>query len=68
MASQAATPPLPAPAQIVKALAGAAPSELSNTPLLGILGVVMGAGIVTLAGRFISPGHSGSERQLGHRV
>ena len=30
MASQAATLPLPAPAQIAKALAGAAPSELSN--------------------------------------
>lgn len=65
MASQAATPPLPAPTQIVKALVGAAPSELSNTPLLGILGVVMGAGIVTLAGRFISLGTADLKGSLG---
>ena len=35
--------------QIAGMLSGAVPAELSTSPLLGILGVVMGAGIVTLA-------------------
>jgi MFS transporter, DHA2 family, multidrug resistance protein len=47
---------LPPPAQIAHALAGIAPSELSKSPLLGILGVIMGAGIVTLTGRMITLG------------
>jgi MFS transporter, DHA2 family, multidrug resistance protein len=47
---------LPPPAQIAKGLAGVAPSELSKSPLLGILGVIMGAGIVTLTGRMITLG------------
>src|SRR5262249_16308006 len=39
-------------------LAGAAalPADLSDSPVLGIIGVVMGAGIVTLAGRLLSLG------------
>ena len=32
------------------------PSELSQSPLLGILGVVMGAGIVTVTGRMLTLG------------
>src|SRR5579863_5382302 len=42
--------------QIAKAVSGAVPAELSKSPVLGILGVVMGAGIVTLAGRLLSLG------------
>ncbi len=39
------TAPLPPPTkwQIANALAGAVPSELSSSPWLGIIGVVMGA-------------------------
>src|ERR1700723_4674772 len=47
---------LPPPTQIAGVLAKAAPSELSKSPLLGILGVIMGAGIVTLPGRMLSLG------------
>jgi DHA2 family multidrug resistance protein len=46
----------PTPIQIVKGAAGLIPSELSKSPVLGILGVIMGAGIVTLAGRMITLG------------
>src|SRR5215467_10268414 len=46
----------PTPAQLARGIAGAVPAELSKSPLLGILGVIMGAGVVTLAGRMISLG------------
>lgn len=48
--------PRPAPTQIAQASAGAIPADLSKSPLLGILGVIMGAGIVTLTGRMITLG------------
>src|SRR3974390_2662469 len=51
--------------QIANALSGVLPSELSHSPVLGILGVVMGAGIVTLAGRFISLGTADLKGSLG---
>jgi DHA2 family multidrug resistance protein len=51
--------------QIAKILAGAVPEELSSSPLLGILGVVMGAGIVTLAGRLLSLGTADLKGSLG---
>ena len=38
------------------ALAAALPADLSHSPLLGILGVLLGAAIVTLAGRLLSLG------------
>ena len=38
------------------AAAAAIPAEVSTRPLLGILGVVTGAGLVTLAGRMLSLG------------
>ena len=46
----------PSAAEIARATAAALPSELSSRPLLGILGVVIGAGLVTLAGRMLSLG------------
>jgi MFS transporter, DHA2 family, multidrug resistance protein len=46
----------PSPIQIARAAAAAMPSEVSTRPLLGILGVVTGAGIVTLTSRMISLG------------
>jgi MFS transporter, DHA2 family, multidrug resistance protein len=46
----------PSPLQIARAAAAAIPSEVSTRPLLGILGVVTGAGVVTLTSRMISLG------------
>jgi MFS transporter, DHA2 family, multidrug resistance protein len=47
---------LPPPEQLAHAIAQVAPKELSKSPLLGILAVVIGAGTVTLTGRMISLG------------
>jgi MFS transporter, DHA2 family, multidrug resistance protein len=55
----------PTPIQIAHALAGAVPGDLSKSPLLGILGVIMGAGIVTLTGRMISLGLADLKGHLG---
>src|SRR5271169_168891 len=49
------------PASMVAAL----PSDLSHSPLLGILGVVMGAGIVTLTGRLLSLGLADLKGNVG---
>jgi MFS transporter, DHA2 family, multidrug resistance protein len=48
--------PQPSPAQLAHGIAGAVPGELSKSPLLGILGVIIGAGVVTLTSRMISLG------------
>jgi DHA2 family multidrug resistance protein len=42
--------------EIARATAAAVPAEVSTKPLLGILGVVTGAGVVTLTSRMISLG------------
>src|SRR6266702_3668139 len=46
----------PSPMDIARAVGAAVPAEVSSKPLLGILGVVTGAGIVTLTSRMISLG------------
>jgi DHA2 family multidrug resistance protein len=46
----------PSALQIARSAAAAIPSEVSTRPLLGILGVVTGAGLVTLAGRMLTLG------------
>jgi DHA2 family multidrug resistance protein len=46
----------PSPIDIARAVAAAVPGEVSAKPLLGILGVVLGAGVVTLTSRMISLG------------
>src|SRR5258707_5134058 len=51
--------------RLAKAIAGGLPSELSQTPLLGILGVLMGAGIVTLTGRMLTLGLADLKGSLG---
>src|SRR6202050_4867662 len=48
--------PQPTPAQLARGIAGAVPGTLSQSPLLGILGVITGAGVVTLTSRMISLG------------
>jgi DHA2 family multidrug resistance protein len=56
---------LPAPEQIAKGIAGVVPAELSKSPLLGILGVIMGAGIVTLTGRMLTLGLADLKGHVG---
>jgi DHA2 family multidrug resistance protein len=51
--------------RLAKAIAGGLPSELSQSPLPGILGVVMGAGIVTLTGRMLTLGFADLKGSLG---
>jgi DHA2 family multidrug resistance protein len=46
----------PSPIEIARTAAAAIPAEVSTKPLLGILGVVTGAGVVTLTSRMISLG------------
>ena len=46
----------PSPIQVARATAARLPSEISKSPLLGILGVITGAGVVSLTGRKISLG------------
>src|SRR6516164_11265747 len=65
MAASATIAALPPPQQIAKGLAGGVPGELSKSPLLGILGVIMGAGIVTLTGRMLSLGLADLKGHVG---
>jgi len=55
----------PSPIQIARAAAAAMPSEVSTRPLLGILGVVTGAGLVTLAGRMLTLGFADMKGHVG---
>jgi DHA2 family multidrug resistance protein len=55
----------PTPADIARAAAAAMPSEVSTRPLIGILGVVLGAGLVTLAGRMLSLGLADLKGHVG---
>jgi len=65
MGSQAAAFHSPSKQQIAHAIAGAMPADLSQSPVLGILGVVLGAGIVTLTGRMLTLGTADLKGSLG---
>jgi DHA2 family multidrug resistance protein len=65
MASAAITTRPPTPAEIARATAAAIPSAISTRPLLGILGVLIGAGLVTLTGRMLSVGLADLKGHLG---
>src|SRR5215469_10222237 len=68
MASPTAVVHPPSKQQIARAIAGGLPAELSQSPLLGILGVVLGAEIVTLTGRMLALGTSDLKGSLGTSV
>ena len=55
----------PSAVQIARAAAAAIPAEVSTRPLLGILGVVTGAGLVTLAGRMLTLGLADLKGHVG---
>src|SRR5690242_6483481 len=55
----------PTPSGIAHAVAAAMPSEVSTRPLLGILGVLIGAGLVTLTGRMLSLGLADLKGHVG---
>src|SRR5580658_3893950 len=65
MAASTSAVALPPPEQIAGVLAKAIPQQLSKSPLLGILGVIMGAGVVTLTGRMITLGLADLKGHLG---
>src|SRR5271170_5348344 len=58
----------PSAVEIARAAAAAIPSEVSTRPLLGILGVITGAGLVTLAGRLLSLGMADLRGHVGISV
>jgi len=53
------------PVEIAHATALAIPSELSTRPVLGIVGVLIGAGLVTLTGRMLSLGLADLKGHVG---
>jgi DHA2 family multidrug resistance protein len=65
MAASTTVVPHPTSAQIARALVAAGPADLSKSPLVGILGVIMGAGIVTLVGRMIALGLADLKGHVG---
>ena len=65
MASSTIAVPINTPIRVAQSAAAAMPSELSKSPLLGILGVIIGAGVVTLTGRMISLGLADLKGALG---
>src|SRR5499426_2131573 len=64
-ATSIAVPATRPPAGRSAAPAAAFPADLSHSPLLGILGVILGAGIVTLAGRLLSLGLADLKGNVG---
>ena len=55
----------PTALEIARGAAAAIPSEVSTRPLLGILGVVLGAGLVTLTGRMLTLGLADLKGHVG---
>ena len=65
MAASASIVALPAAPQLAEGVGRVVPGELSKSPLLGILGVIMGAGIVTLTGRMLTLGLADLKGHVG---
>src|SRR5438445_7516467 len=65
MASPAITTRPLTSVELAHAAAVAIPSEISTRPLVGILGVLIGAGLVTLTGRMLDLGLADLKGHLG---
>jgi len=65
MATTAIPTHLPTPVELAQITAEIMPSETSTRPLLGILGVVIGAGLVTLTGRMLTLGLADLKGHVG---
>jgi len=65
MASAAITTRPLTSVELAHAAAAAIPSEISSRPLVGILGVLIGAGLVTLTGRMLTLGLADLKGHLG---
>ncbi len=65
MASSVTISRPPTPLQIAQATANAIPWEISTRPVLGIIGVLIGAHLVTLTGRMLSLGLTDLKGHLG---
>ena len=65
MASTTIASPVPGPIELARTAAAAIPHDISKSPLLGILGVIIGAGVVTLTGRMISLGLADLKGNVG---
>src|SRR5271170_1238199 len=65
MAATTITTRSPTPLEVARATATAIPSELSTRPLLGIIGVLIGAGLVTLTGRMLTMGLADLKGHVG---
>jgi len=65
MAAATITARPPTPTEIARATAEAIPSEISTRPVLGIIGVLVGAGLVTLTGRMLSLGMADLKGHVG---
>jgi MFS transporter, DHA2 family, multidrug resistance protein len=65
VAATAITTRPPTSGEIAHAAATVIPSEVSTRPLLGILGVIIGAGLVTLTGRMLSLGLADLKGHVG---
>ena len=63
--STATAPIAGSPSQGSAAAMAALPVDLSHSPVLGILGVILGAGIVTMAGRLLSLGLADFKGNVG---
>src|SRR5215470_8553751 len=55
----------PSPLDVARSAAAAMPSEVSTRPLLGILGVLIGAGLVSLTGRMLTLGLADLKGHVG---
>src|ERR1700758_5038243 len=65
MSTASITLPANRPPAAVSSGTSALPKDLSHSPLLGIVGVILGAGIVTLTGRLLSLGLADLKGNVG---
>src|SRR5208282_3739580 len=65
MAASTAVASQPPPLQLAQFVAAMEPAQLSKAPLLGILGVIIGAGTVTLTSRMLDLGFDDLRGHLG---